>query len=339
MDMAARAPAPLAVGGSQELTAQTLFPLPQPVTLAAGHTVMAPIVDRTLPIERVARYRTAEGGLHPNAALRLRNSTGASLPAGLATLYEELPGGGLTFLGDAPLPQLAPDADQLLDYGLDGNIDVAVRSEAQNRIDRARIMDGVLELSRVEQQRFAYTVTSRFTGTPRQFVLELPRSDGWRVAEPADAVVEGDSLQITRALAPSAGLDLAVLLERPTLQHIELLDTDFQQLMLEFDGATPPPELRDALAQLQTLSGRVADLEREISQVSTRQSELASEQARLRENLAAVPPGSDLARRYLGRLGASEDELTELASRLSTLRADQERTAAERRAFIRSLKI
>ena len=50
-------------------------------------------------------------------------------PAGLATLYEQLPGGGLTFLGDAPLPQLAPDADELLAYGLDGNIDVAVRTE------------------------------------------------------------------------------------------------------------------------------------------------------------------------------------------------------------------
>ena len=109
--------------------------------------------------------------------------------------------------------------------------------------------------------------------------------------------------------------------------------------MLEFDGATPPPELRDALAQMQTLSGRVADLGARSSRSRPARRELASEQARLRENLAAVPPGSDLARRYLGRLGASEDELTELASRLGTLRADQERTAAERRAFIRSLKI
>ena len=134
-DMAVRSlragPAPLETGAAQELTAQTLFPLPQPVTLPLGHTVMAPIVDRTLPIERVALYRAAEGGRHPNAALRLRNTTGASLPAGLATLYEELPGGGLTFLGDAPLPQLAPDAEELLDYGLDGNIDVAVQKESR----------------------------------------------------------------------------------------------------------------------------------------------------------------------------------------------------------------
>ncbi len=38
--------APLEAGSAQELTAQTLFPLPQKVTLAQGQTVMAPIVDR-----------------------------------------------------------------------------------------------------------------------------------------------------------------------------------------------------------------------------------------------------------------------------------------------------
>ena len=108
-DQAQLAAAPkLETAAPRELTAQTLFPLPQPVTLAVGHTVMAPIVDRSLPIERVAVCRAAEGGDHPGAALRLRNTSGASLPAGLATLYEQLPDGGLTFLGDAPLPQLAP---------------------------------------------------------------------------------------------------------------------------------------------------------------------------------------------------------------------------------------
>ncbi len=167
--------APLETGAAQELTAQTLFPLPQPVTLPQGQTVMAPIVDRTVPIERVALYRAAAGGPHPSAALRLRNTTGASLPAGLATLYETLPDGGLTFLGDAPLPQLAPGGEELLAYGLDGNIDVAVQQESRGRVDRARVADGVLELTRLEQQQFNYAVTARFAGAPRSFVLEQTR--------------------------------------------------------------------------------------------------------------------------------------------------------------------
>ena len=115
-----RAPAELETAPAQELTAQTLFPLPQPLTLAVGHTAMAPIVDRRVPIERMALYRADEGGEHPSAALRLRNDTGSSLPPGLVTLYEALPAGGMTYLGDAPLPQTAAGRDQTLAYGVDG---------------------------------------------------------------------------------------------------------------------------------------------------------------------------------------------------------------------------
>ena len=228
--------APLETGAAQELTAQTLFPLPQPVTLPQGQTVMAPIVDRTVPIERVALYRAAAGGPHPSAALRLRNTTGASLPAGLATLYETLPDGGLTFLGDAPLPQLAPGGEELLAYGLDGNIDVAVQQESHGRVDRARVADGVLELTRLEQQQFNYAVTARFAGAPRSFVLEQTRPVASRVAAPADAVVEGETLKVNRTLDPGARLELAVVLERPVVQRFALLDHDPQALLLEFQG-------------------------------------------------------------------------------------------------------
>jgi hypothetical protein len=340
MDTATRALAvPLETGTAQELTAQTLFPLPQPVTLAQGQTVMAPIVDRTVPIERVALYRAAEGVRHPSAALRVRNTTGASLPAGLATLYEALPAGGLTFLGDASLPQLAPGGEELLSYGLDGNIEVDVQRESRGRVDRARVADGVLELTRIEQQQSAYSVTARFTGAPRSFVLEQARPEDWRVAAPADAVVEGGTLEVNRTLDPAARLDLAVVLERPVVQRFALLDHDPQALLLEFQGVDPPPALAAGLARLQELSGTVAGLERQIAEAVARRDELAQDQARLRENLTAAPADSDLARRYVGGLAASEDELTALVTRLAGLRAELEQAVQARAAFVRSLRV
>jgi hypothetical protein len=330
------APPGLETAAPRELTAQTLFPLPQPVTLAVGHTVMAPIVDRSLPIERMAVFRTAEAGDHPGAALRLRNTTGASLPAGLATLYEQLPEGGLTFLGDAPLPQLAPGAEKLLVYGLDGNIDVAVRTDTEGRVDRARIADGVLELTRVEQQRSAYAVTPRFAGPARSFVLEQPMPAGWRVAAPPDAMVDGDQLRIDRSLEAAAPLNLAVVLERPVVQRFALVDLDTDALQLEFKGVTPPAKLREVLARLQTLSAAVADSQRRIEQATARQAELTQDQDRLRRNLQAVPAGSDLARRYLKALDASEDELASLSRQVESLRSESERATTERMQFIRS---
>jgi hypothetical protein len=331
--------APLEAGTAQELTAQTLFPLPNRVSLAQGRTVMAPIVDAVVPIERVALYRAAEVGRHPSAALRIRNGTGASLPAGLATLYEELPQGGLTFLGDAALPQLAPGAEELLAYGLDGNIDVTVAEATQGRIDRARVSDGVLELTRLEQQRFAYTVTNRAAGAARGFVLEQMRAADWKVAEPADAVVAGDMLRVGRTLEPSGRLEVAVVLERPLVQTFALADHDPQELLLAFAGVEPPAELRAALARLQAFAGTEATLERQIVEATSRREELGRDQARLRENLGAVPPESDLARRYLMELASSEDALGALARRLDELRAELARAVEARREYVRALRI
>ena len=330
---------PLDAASAQELTAQTLFPLPHSVTLARGQTVMAPIVDRAVPLERVALYRAAQVGRHPQSALRVRNASGTSLPAGLATLYEALPQGGLTFLGDATLPQLAPGAKELLAYGLDGNIDVTVAEEGQGRIDRVRVTDGVLELTRLEQQRFAYTVTGRFAGAARGFILEQMRPADWRVAAPADAVVEGDLVTVRRSLEPEGKLDIALILERPVVQSFALTEQDPQELLLAFSGVEPPPELRAALGRLQEFARAEGEIERQIAQTELRRDEIHRDQARLRENLGAVPPESDLARRLLAEMANGEDELMTLGARVAELRSELARATEARLAYVRSLRI
>ena len=84
----------------------------------------------------------------------------------------------------------------------------------------------------------------------------------------------------------------------------------------------------------------MAGLERQIAEASARRDELAQDQARLRENLAAVPAESDLARRYLGGLAASEDELDGAGS--APRRACGPSWSRRRRrgaAFVRSLRV
>ena len=334
-----RAPAELETAPAQELTAQTLFPLPQPLTLAVGHTAMAPIVDRRVPIERMALYRANESGHHPSAALRLRNDTGASLPPGLVTLYEALPEGGMTYLGDAPLPQTAAGREQTLAYGVDGTVDVTVNSEMRARIDRAKVVDGVLELTRVDQQHFDYKVDLAADATPRSFVLEQPRGPDWRVATPTDAVIDGETARITRQLEPGKPLDVALVLEQPQVTRVSLLDLDLDALRLEFAGAEPPPELRPVLARLQELSGQVGALQRDIDTAEKLRDETARDQDRLRDNLAAVPSGSDLAGRYLAALSASEDSLEQVTAHLTQLRQELDAARAARVDYLRNLRI
>jgi hypothetical protein len=169
--------------------------------------------------------------------------------------------------------------------------------------------------------------------------LEQVRPVDSRVAAPPDAVIDGDSLVVNRTLEPGSHLELAVVLERPEIQRFALLDHDPQALLLEFQGVEPPPELRAALARLQELSESVTGLERQLAEAAARRNEIAQDQARLRENLAAVPVESDLARRYLAGLATSEDELTGLAARLTGLRAELEQATRARTEFVRTLRV
>ncbi len=62
----------------------TTFQLPTPVVLAAGHTASVPIIDRSIPAERVDLAVGSDA--HPLSAIRITNDTGSSLPAGVLTL-------------------------------------------------------------------------------------------------------------------------------------------------------------------------------------------------------------------------------------------------------------
>src|SRR5690606_7602814 len=71
-------PAPSAVlaAESAEAAAQVLFRVPQPVTIAAGDSVLVPIVARDVPARRVSLYQPETHPRHPLASVLLTNDTG-----------------------------------------------------------------------------------------------------------------------------------------------------------------------------------------------------------------------------------------------------------------------
>jgi hypothetical protein len=234
---------------------------------------------------------------------------------------------------------MPPAAQELLGYGWDGNIEVDQREDSSSRITQLRIVDGVLELTRVERRSARYAVSARFPGPPRGFVLEQPVPPGWRLVEPADGTVEDGTVRIERSLPPRGTLDLAVVIEQPRSERVELLDAEPERLLLLLEGAGSTPAVGDALRRLQALSAAVAVLDERIAESEAQRAERVAEQERLRENLGVVPSESDLARRYLDRLGGSEDELAALAADLQRLRAERRQALETRRDFLRGLRI
>ena len=107
---------------------ETVFRIPTPIVLAAGHTASVPIIDRDVPAERLDLATGNE--VHPLSTIRITNDTGTSMPAGVLTLYDAA--GEATFAGDARLAGLPPGERRLLSFAQDLRTTVERNSAERN---------------------------------------------------------------------------------------------------------------------------------------------------------------------------------------------------------------
>ena len=329
-------------------SAQVLFHYPQPVSVPNGGTLMMPIAARALPVERIALYQPATQPRHPLAALRLRNDSGTALPPGLLTLYEMVGAGNAAaspaYIGDARMATLPAGESRLLSFAVDQAVTVDRVERPSRTLSRAAIADGVLTLSVTDRQTTVYTAAGA-VDADRSLLIEHPRRAGWDLAEPAGAKdspgADATATAYRLPLAVPAGktVTLTVTLERPRQERIALADLGADQLAIQAGAQDLPAAVHDALTKLAALRAAVAEKERRIADVEREQAERIKEQERLRANLTALPPGSDLHKRTLVKMGDAENRLDALARDLTAARAETDAARQTLREGIRALTL
>ena len=326
--------------------AQVLFRYPQPVSVPNGGTLMMPIAARALPVERVALYQPASDGRHPLASLRLRNDGDTALPPGLLTFYDRTSksDGAATatsaYVGDARMATLPAGDSRLLSFAVDQAVTIDREEKPSRRLSRASIADGVLTLSVTDRQSTTYTVA----GAPdadRSLIIEHPRRAGWELAEPAGNKPDATAAAYRLPLAVPAGktVTLTATLERPRQERILLTDLTADQIAARADAAELPPEVRQALTTLAGLRAAVAEKERRIAELERDRTERIADQDRLRENLKALPAGSDLHKRTLAKMAEAENRLDALARDLTAARGEAEAARQTLRERVKSLAL
>jgi hypothetical protein len=329
--------APAAAAETQEATTQVAFTLPAPVDAAAGTSLVVPILDRSVAIERLSLYQPQTSAKNPLAAVRLVNDTGTALPPGVVALYEEGPR-GLVHVGDARLAPMPAGEDRLLAFAVDQKVDIARDVKSLDTRTSGRIADGVLMLTTTERQATTYRMKA--ANERRLLLVEHPRDPDAQLVSPKGSVDETRThYRLRQRLEPGEAASLEVVTERPRQSRIELLRLE-QTALAAFARRTDlDPPLRAAFERLAALrqasdavaAGRAA-LEKE-------RGEIAGEQKRIRDNLASVPGGSDLQKRYLDTLRRQEDRLEKIEADLRTARADGEAAMQALAAAVRELRL
>jgi len=306
------APPPPPPAQVQQAAAQVRFRLQAKVSAASGQSLLLPLADRPVPGRRVALFRADADPIHPLVALLLNNDSPGALPPGLATLYEGAPDGP-AYIGDARLPAIQPGEDRLASFAADLPVRVETTAAADTTITGGRAARGVLELVRRQRATTTYQVTTP-ADSGRTVLVEHPKRDGWTLVEPNPALVATTPThyRISQAVPAGRTWTLPVVLERPGTERVVLTDAPLTRLAaLASEGGLSQP-LRAALTRAGALRTELDRRTAVVEDLAKRQAAIVTDQDRLRRNLAAVPAGSELQRRYLTSMQKQETDLAAL---------------------------
>ncbi len=299
----------------------TVFVLPGKVTLAAGHTASVPILDRDVSARRVGLVQPNRP--HPLSSVRITNDSATSLPAGVLTLYD--PSSPARFTGDARLGGLPAGESRLLSFAEDLRTTIAWVRDETDSIGTLTAAAGVLKL----EDRLRFTNRLKITGAAaekRDLLIEIPRPPGATLAadnalKPTEETATAWRFAVT--LAPG---DIAIASERVTREEFSLIEDD--SVLLNIAGrAGLTPATRAALGRLAVLRDAKATRDAEVTRLGEQVTRIETDEARIRQNLAAVPANDALHVRLVRQLDAAETRIDTI--RRSIEQAEQAAATAQ----------
>ena len=297
--------APGQTAATVESDVASSFALPGLHSLAAGDTISIPIIDQEIPAEMVSTYRAGDGSEHPIAAIEIRNNSDVSLPAGILTIYDAEQG----YAGDSALTAFPAGETRLARFATDNKVRILHDTKPARTVTEVKVADGVLTATVKSVETTTYSVTGAKDG-PRTSLIEHPRKQGWTLTSDAlDSETQSDYRLKTRLDQGQTASVLATE-EQINAERYALVDAD-PQLLLDWSSSATP-ETSKKLEELARARRAQDDARRSLEKILSKIEQISEEQARIRENIAAVPDNSDLQNRYLSMMEDLEDEIADL---------------------------
>jgi hypothetical protein len=321
-------PAQIEAAAAVEDSTQIAFTAPYKVNVAAGQSLVLPLLDRELPARRIDLYQSSLDRQHPLAAIELTNKSDTGLPPGVLTLYQQSPERGALYLGDARIGALPLGDKRLLSYAIDGKVTVDRIITERRPMTRATIADGVMRVGRVD--RWTTNYRAKAAAAPTHLLVEQKRRPGATLTAPDPKTVEltADAYRIPLAVPASGEGGLSVVEEQPVEETIRLLDIDDNRLGLLVSSSELDPKVRQALSEI---AARRQSLERQRAALGRQKddrAQLVDDEKRLRDNLAAIGGDPALHKRLLDKFTETEAAIETLSGGIA--KASEAFAAAER---------
>lgn len=308
---------------AEEAPTQLLYRFPSRISLATGHTMMVPFLDREVAASRTWLYQPDTHARRPLAAVRLRNDGDATLPAGIVTTFEAAGEGATNFVGDAQLPLLPRGTFKFVTLALDTKTDVRREDEGVQRTTLGKSINGELTITTRSRRTISYEVVPP-NEEDREVIVEEPRAAGWTPSADQQEIEETPTRFRFKIDAPKGKpAKSKLVVERTDRRVVHLTTLAPEQILTTIQGLeNETPALKSAVARLGETIGEINRARAQRGQLEAERKKIGEDQERIRRNLSSVGANSDLGRRYLESLKSQEERLAVIARSEQLLEAE-----------------
>ena len=308
---------------AEEASTQLLYRFPAKLSLATGHTMMVPFVDREVTAARTWLYQPETAASRPLAAVRVRNDGESGLPAGIVTAFDVSVDGSTNFVGDALLPLLPKATFKFVTFALDSKTSIRREDRGIVKTTLGKAVNGTLTLTTRSQRTIVHEVTPP-EDEAREVIVEEERIPGWKPSADSKDVEETPTRFRYKVDAPKGKVTkTSLVLERVENETVVLTTLEPEEMLTTIRGLqNENAKLKDTVAKLAVIVADINKAKAQQSQLESERGKITGDQERIRANLQAVGQGSDLGRRYLGTLKTQEDRLAEITRLETTLESE-----------------
>jgi len=293
---------------AQTVGEQFEYKLRQPVTIRRNESALLPILQSGIEIEKVSLFGASGNETHPRLALWLKNSTGLTLDGGAVTIIDSN-----AFAGEGIIETIQPAENRLLSYAVDLGTTISTNTGSErSRVQRVQLNRGVLRLSSKSVEKKTYKIRNN-NDSVRTVVLEHPARNGWNLVSSVKPVETSTNYYRFRVeTKPKTTVDFVVQEEYPLENTYSVTNVTPEQIAVWVRERSLDAETEKALQNIVSKKNEISAIAKQIETLANEQSQIFSDQERIRNNVARLgqtPDEASLRQRYIKQLNEQENRL------------------------------
>lgn len=294
---------------TEKASASVVFNFPQKISVKSGHSLVVPIINESIEMERVALYQPSTHETHPLASVEVKNTAKTDLPQGILTIYESGKN-GMNYVGDSQLANFPEGEKRLLSFAMDNDITIDKKTDFKERIFEGKINKGIFYAKKKQQETTTYLVKA--PKKEQSLIVEYPRKSGWEIVSPKDVEITKDNYRIKQKISGEKKFD--IISERVIDEQISLVNLNVNMLNYYIKEGELSKETKQVFQKIAEFMDKKTDYQNQINLLEGKKRNIVDGQSRIRQNLQTASSSNSLKNRYLKKLEEQEDEIEKIES-------------------------